>query len=440
MQSKSDVSGRNQHQRGAVAVVGALAAVLALTSCGVPEQAAQGPVGAVHGSSDHGSSTSNGLPSVEAGTLVDQLAGRKFIATSVTGHELVPKSTVSIEFGGDGTVALSAGCNSTMGSNPHWIGSHLALTSVGWTETGCAPELSDEQDWWGDLLQAGVDLHLEGDTLRLSTPTETVTMTDRRVVDPDRPLQGTTWVQQGTFNADTWSGTLIAGTLHIGDGRIDYSDGLNNYSGPTGPNAHLTIGADTVQVSGDFTASGAGCQSGHTCTVDMSLLTRDFNYQITANTLTVTGPDGSGLDFVAETASTAAQADGQQQLSVAHRAFALAAAHRGANQTAVGRDDRQFSGWPAGIRSVTADVGPGTVTDSNTGHTCESGTIISVRLVGDFDTVTAGPSVRPGESAVDTKVREVDLSVDAATGDTCLIGVRTEPSPSEAGGTVLYSR
>lgn len=144
---------------------------------------------------------------------------------------------------------------------------------------------------------------------------------------------------------------------------------------------------------------------------------------------------------VALTTTTGCQASagsGQvppQELSTVHRELALAAAHQDANQIAVGRNDQQVSGWPSGISAVTAVVRPGTVSDSNTGHTCESGDIISVQLVGAFDTVTTGTTSSP-----DTTVREIDLSVDATTGLTCLISVRTEPVAPGPGAVVLYSR
>lgn len=123
------------------------------------------------------------------------------------------------------------------------------------------------------------------------------------------------------------------------------------------------------------------------------------------------------------------------QLSANHRVLALAAAHQDAIEIAVGRNDQPVSGWPIGINSVTAVLRSGTVSDSNTGHNCESGDIISVQLVGAFDTVTTGTTSSP-----DTTVREIDLSVDATTGLTCLISVRTEPVAPGPGAVVLYSR
>lgn len=144
--------------------------------------------------------------------------------------------------------------------------------------------------------------------------------------------------------------------------------------------------------------------------------------------------------FTANSSSDSPASNRPQRLSAADRVLALAAAHQDANQIAVGRDSQQVSGWPSGISAVTAVVQPGTVTDSNTGHRCESGTIIAVRLVGAFDTVIGGTPTSTGTSSPDTTVREIDLSVDGSTGLICLISVRTEPLRLGSGESILYSR
>jgi hypothetical protein len=77
------------------------------------------------------------------------------------------------------------------------------------------------------------------------------------------------------------------------------------------------------------------------------------------------------------------------------------------------------------------------VTDSNTGHPCDSGTIIVVRLVGAFTTMTTGMA---DTATPDVTVREVDLNVDGTSGLTCLVSVRTQPVPQSTGKTVLYTR
>jgi len=156
----------------------------------------------------------------------------------------------------------------------------------------------------------------------------------------------------------------------------------------------------------------------------------------------VTAPDSANArPFASISSSRSPAANEPPGLAAAHRALALTAAHREANQIAVGRNGQQVVGWPSTISAVTASVGLGTVTDSNTGHTCESGKIISVQLVGDFDTVISGPTPTVGTSgSPDTTVREVDLSVDAATGLTCAVSVRIETVPPSPGAGILYSR
>ena len=142
----------------------------------------------------------------------------------------------------------------------------------------------------------------------------------------------------------------------------------------------------------------------------------------------------------ASSSSESSAGTGTQGLSASDRALATEAAHQVANQVAVGRNNPQVAGWPSGISGVTAVVQSATVTDSNTGHRCESGTIIGVRLVGAFDTVTTGTLSGTGTSSPDTAVREMDLNVDATTGLTCLISVRTEPIPPSPDASMLFSR
>jgi hypothetical protein len=152
---------------------------------------------------------------------------------------------------------------------------------------------------------------------------------------------------------------------------------------------------------------------------------------------TITDTHDNVIDLVI-TSSNNAASDG---LTARERVLALAAAHQEANQDATGRGGQQGSGWPSGIQTVTAMAGEGTVTDSNTGHACESGTIISVELIGDVDIVMTGHPSLPGSSgSADAAVHGVDLIVDANAGVTCLISVRTGTVQPSADATVLYSR
>src|SRR5689334_16437188 len=80
----------------------------------------------------------------------------------------------------------------------------------------------------------------------------------------------------------------------------------------------------------------------------------------------------------------------------------------------------------ATVYSVTVRAGPGRVKDSNTGHPCASGRLLTIKLIGRFPhTVTTGHPVRAGQPAPDFTVRAEIITADAETGTACLIGVQT---------------
>lgn len=133
----------------------------------------------------------------------------------------------------------------------------------------------------------------------------------RTATDANHSLVGTTWTLDGITDGDSVSSVPrgISATLCIADGRIHFFDGLNDYDGPVQDGDRLVVGSDTVQIRGPIAGSGAGCAGGHICSVDMTVLTRDFHYRITGNHLTVTGlasTAGTGLTFVANDRRTAA--------------------------------------------------------------------------------------------------------------------------------------
>jgi heat shock protein HslJ len=253
-----------------------------------------------------GSAMSSGEPGGIPGGAAAQLAGRTFLSTSVTGHDLVDGSRIGITFRDGGTVEADAGCNSLSG--PYRIeDGTLNASGLSQTEMGCDQDLMDQDTWFSGLLASGLAIDLNGDVLTLTGKEVTIQLTDRRVVDPDRPLEGTTWVLSGIVAGTGPDGTAasvpqgITATLRIADGKIHFFDGLNDSEGA------ITVAGETVHVDGDVATSAVGCATGSTCSVDMSLLTQDFTYRITAGQLTVTGTGkytGHGLMFTAQDLSS----------------------------------------------------------------------------------------------------------------------------------------
>jgi heat shock protein HslJ len=292
-------------------VIAALAAVavLVLGACAAPGIGGRGSGTSGTGGTSGavGSSPSTGAPTSTGSALVDALAGRTFLSTSVTGHDLVAGSRISVQFRAPHSVAAQAGCNHLSGDY-RLDDARLMVDQLAMTEMGCDKPLMQQDDWLAGLLQQGPTVSLHGDQLTLTAQDVRITLQDRKVADPDRPLTGTTWVLDGIIDGETASSVPqgITATLRIVDGRMTFNDGLN-YFGPTSPGSNVTIGPDTVQVHGEIAGSAVGCAEGHTCSADMSVLVQDFGYRIEADRLTVTGTGktaGRGLTFHAQQGAT----------------------------------------------------------------------------------------------------------------------------------------
>jgi len=116
--------------------------------------------------------------------------GRTFVSVTVTGEQIPGGGPLTLSFS-DGQLSAYAGCN--RGSGPADLADGHLRTRLATTMMGCPPPYGDADAWMGRFLEAGPAWSLTGDDLILSTDAGTVTLRDKAVVDPDRPLVGTTW-------------------------------------------------------------------------------------------------------------------------------------------------------------------------------------------------------------------------------------------------------
>jgi hypothetical protein len=107
--------------------------------------------------------------------------------------------------------------------------------------------------------------------------------------------------------------------------------------------------------------------------------------------------------------------------------YALVVAQREAHRTA------------RTITSATVTLGHGRVTDPNRGHKCLSGTELHVKLIGTFNIGVGGPPVSTTSPSADYAVHGVLITVDAATGEECLLSVQTGRVTPDRGATVLFT-
>ena len=99
--------------------------------------------------------------------MTDPLDGSTFTSTSVTGHDLVPGSTVRLSFE-DGQLGVSAGCNQ-MGGGYSLVDDRLQIDgAMRSTEMACDPPLMDQDTWLAGWIADGPSWQLDGDTLTLT--------------------------------------------------------------------------------------------------------------------------------------------------------------------------------------------------------------------------------------------------------------------------------
>ncbi|GAS95324.1 putative uncharacterized protein [Mycolicibacterium canariasense] len=238
-----------------------------------------------------------GCSGTAAAEVGDELDGRTFVSVAVAGEQIPGGAPLTVTFAG-GQIRTFAGCNH--GSGPVDLGDGRVVTQLATTMMACPPPVGDADAWVDRLFQAQPSWALSGDTLTLHGPATTVTLRDRSVVDPDRPLIGTSW------RVDT----LITGQAAMTSVALEQSKpGLTfrpdrTVTGWTGCNTFY----GRVDVTGDTATFGPLNRSGPACAGEVGdiersilrVLTGSVTASVDADRLTLTGAEGNGLVLRAE--------------------------------------------------------------------------------------------------------------------------------------------
>lgn len=218
------------------------------------------------------------------------LAGRVFIVTGTVGHDLVRDSTVTLTFE-PGRIGITAGCNQMGGAYTIEDGT-LVIGPMMMTEMACAEPLMAQDTWISEFLP-GAALTLDGATLTLAKGGVTLTATDKKVAQPDLPLEGTTWVVEGIVTDQSLSSIPegITPSLTFAGGRVAVDTGCNTGNG--------TARIDgTVIEFGPIGTTKIGCKgpAGDIERRVLAVLAGDVAWTIDADTLQLRG-GGGGLDL-----------------------------------------------------------------------------------------------------------------------------------------------
>jgi heat shock protein HslJ len=236
-----------------------------------------------------------------AGVASDQLEGRTFRGTDVFGHDLVDGTEVSLTFE-DGALSTNAGCNTSGGA--YSLDDGVLRSEGDWFSTamGCTPELEAQDQWLSYLLVDGVVVSLDGDALTLtSADGGDVTMTLHSGDGDLASVTGTTWMLSTIVSGDAAS-SVPAGveqpTLRIGEnGMAELFAGCNR--------GGAAVGTTTTE-SGEALSVGPIRLTKMACGDDamsveatvLRVLEAQPTFTISADRgLTLTAPDGTGLEF-----------------------------------------------------------------------------------------------------------------------------------------------
>lgn len=218
------------------------------------------------------------------------LTGKTYLSTDVQGVALVPGSRVQLTFTSDG-VNANGGCNSIGG--PYAIaGDRFKVTQMASTAMGCEPPLM-EQDMWIVKLLEDARIALADDTLTLDNGQVRLTLLDREVASPDKPLAGTQWVLDSILDGDTVSSVPagVTASMRIVDGQLELNAGCNIGGGP------VAVTPDTLEF-GPMMLTKRACEPGPS-SVEAAVtttLTGTVSYTIESDLLTIDA-GGPGLVF-----------------------------------------------------------------------------------------------------------------------------------------------
>ena len=229
------------------------------------------------------------------------LAGRTFLSESVTDdgkpRTLVDGTRIRLVFHDDGRISASAGCN-TMGARVDVEPARIVVGELSTTEMGCDPARHEQDEWLAGVLEARPAYTLEGDGLRLSAAGTVITLVDRKVADPDRPIERTVWKLDGIIAGETVSSVPggVAATVVFGEGRVAVRIRDCNQGG-----ADVRIGPSSIVV-GPLIMTKVACTN-PAASVESSIvavLDGEIAYRIEAASLTLRHPGGKGLVLRAE--------------------------------------------------------------------------------------------------------------------------------------------
>jgi heat shock protein HslJ len=220
---------------------------------------------------------------------------------------LVDGTTISLRLA-DGRIVANAGCN-TMTGEYELADGVLLVDSLATTDMGCDPPRHDQDAWLAELLVSGPTVTAFGAGFDLTSGRTTIRFTDRRVVEPDASLVGTTWELTGFIDGDVAmsapaGGGAPASVAFEENGFVTGHDGCNGFGYATSDDGQsglrYAVDGDEITFEGDPATTEMACPGTEEDVERFHAVLRGtVAARIEASSLTLTAPDGRGVTYAA---------------------------------------------------------------------------------------------------------------------------------------------
>jgi heat shock protein HslJ len=226
----------------------------------------------------------------------EDLSGRGFVSSDVTGYDLVEGSEITMNFLDD-SVSVNAGCNTMNGGYEITDGTFVA-GQFAMTMMACDDPLMAQDTWLSEFLASSPTIELDGSTLSFSGDEVTITLDE---IEP-AALVGTTWTVTGTVANEAVSSVPMEATASItiaDDGTVAVDTGCNTGSGS------VEVGDDTLTF-GPIAITKRACADEAVNQLEaavLAVLQGEVTYEIEGSNMSLRSGDGAdeiGLELTTD--------------------------------------------------------------------------------------------------------------------------------------------
>jgi heat shock protein HslJ len=222
-----------------------------------------------------GDDTEESTPEAAGTPAPEDLDGRTFLSTAVTGQTLIEGTQVAVSFE-EGNVAVVAGCNTQFGA--YAIEDDMLVMKVpASTMMMCDDESTAQDAWIAEMLGGPPTIGLDGDTLTLADDDITITLVDADGLDAQAGDALGLWSIDSLGDEDAPEGA----SLVVSEDTVSLATGCNRATGG------YTVDGDTVTV-GPLAATLMACEPLITWETNLlSFFANPLNFTVDDDTLTL---------------------------------------------------------------------------------------------------------------------------------------------------------